>query len=178
MRDALCWVLENLAEGDRERVFVLAHSAGGIHAAGLLLQPSLLPESLRAALRGVILMGVPYEIQRGGPADFFTAAEAYYGGAKQIAHKQPLGQLRRADPAAVAALPPIRNIMAQREPRRISSAGKAFVELYIRKGGDIVSEVLEGHNHLSPILALSSGSGEQWAGKVVRWVLEKNFRLC
>lgn len=169
--DALTWVSRNLGDvGDTGRIFVLGHSAGGIHVAGLLLSPSLYAQAV--PVRGVVLLGVPYEIPASNKtaADLRQAAELYYGDAKKAAASQPLGMLRRAEKDYVAALPPLRNMIAEREPRYISSAAKIFGQLYASKGGRVQTSVLDGHNHLSPIFALCSGQMEEWGMDVAEWV--------
>jgi hypothetical protein len=143
----------------------------------MLFQPTLFPPPLVEAIRGVILMGVPYEVakphNKGLP--FRVAAENYYQGEKKITLNQPLGLLRRADENHVVSLPPLRNILAQSEPRRVKSANRAFLEAFKSKGGVVQEIVLEGHDHVSPILALSSGVGEDWGEETAKWILE-SFR--
>lgn len=171
--DAWSWVSRNLGDvGDTGRMFVLAHSAGGMHVAGLLLSPALYARVAVPGIRGVVLLGVPYEIPASvrTAADLIQAAELYYGNAKKVATTQPLGMLRRAEKEFVAALPPLRNMIAEREPRYISSAARAFGQLYASKGGRIENMVLDGHDHLSPIFALCSGQMEEWGVDVVEWL--------
>ncbi|KAI5996757.1 hypothetical protein EDC04DRAFT_3096472 [Pisolithus marmoratus] len=57
------------------------------------------------------------------------------------------------------------------EPRAISTSMRTFAREYRKRGGTVDEFVLEGHDHLSPILALSSGSGEGWGYDVVRWIM-------
>jgi acetyl esterase/lipase len=162
---SLSWILENLKEGDTSRLYILAHSAGGVHVAGMLLQPSVFTSSLRDAVRGIILLGTPFEMQN----DKETALQ-YYGSAKNIATDQPLSLLRRAPSEYIASLPPLRNLLAESEPRRISASARNFAKLYESKGGTIENYVLEGHSHLSPVMSLSSGNGEKWAELVCSWL--------
>jgi len=169
--DALTWVSHNLNDvGDTGRIFILGHSAGGVHVAGLLLNPSIYTRSI--PIRGVVLLGVPYEIPASNKiaAHLWKAAEVYYGNAKKVASNQPLGMLRRAAEEWVSALPPLRNIMAAREPRYISSAARTFGQLYASKGGQVHTSVLVGHNHLSPIFSLCSGQMEEWGTDVADWI--------
>ncbi|KAF8816047.1 alpha/beta-hydrolase [Phlegmacium glaucopus] len=170
-RDAVLWVIEHVSEGDTSRVFVMGHSAGGVHVATMLLLPTLFSPLLRNAIRGVVLMGVPYEVTNKKALPFRIAAEKYYEEEKKIALNQPLGLLRRAHGDHVRSLPPIRNILAQSEPRRVKSANRAFLESYKDKGGVVQEVVLEGHDHVSPILALMSGIGEDWGTDIVKWIL-------
>lgn len=170
VHNAITWVIEHLStEGDSKRLFVMGHSAGGIHVSGLLLSPSMF-SSVANAVRGVVLVGVPCEIQN-RKAEFRSAAELYYGSAKQLALHQPLGLLRRSDPDYIATLPVVLNIIAKSEPRMISSSVRIFTQMLWEKGAKAELYVLEGHDHVSPILALSSGHGEEWGNQIVDWIL-------
>lgn len=178
VRDALLWVAEHMAvvkpnedgkgEDTSTPLYILGHSAGGVHVCGFLLSPfflSALPS--RVHIRGVALMGVPYDLTS------VTSATRYYGSIRNIRENHPLALLRRCDSDYVMNLPPLRNILARSEPKRISSSTRAFVDLFKQKRGTIEEFVLEGHDHLSPLLALSTGvsAGEGWGQDLVEWVL-------
>ncbi|KAF9482312.1 alpha/beta-hydrolase [Pholiota conissans] len=172
VRDALAWISLSLCDiGDISRLFVMGHSAGGVHLSGYMLNPSIYNQSIR--ISGIILLGVPYEIPVGNKAvsDFRSAAKLYYGDAKKVAANQPLGMLRRANKDWVVALPPLRNMMAAREPRYLASAVRTFGQLYASKGGTVQTNVLDGHDHLSPIGSLCTGEGEEWGIEVAEWIL-------
>lgn len=169
--EALNWVSRNLKDaGDTDRIFIMGHSAGGVHVAGFLLNPMTC--TLSSPFRGVIFIGVPYEIPAANKVSvhFRAAAEAYYGSAKNVASHQPLGMLRRARDEWISRLPPVRNLIAAREPRYISSAARTFAQLYASKGGSIETGVLDGHDHTSPIFSLCSGRTEGWGTDVAEWV--------
>ncbi|KAI6008124.1 Alpha/Beta hydrolase protein [Pisolithus orientalis] len=171
VRDAIGWTIENVAEGDSNRVFLLGHSAGGLHLASYLLLPSLfLSSSALGCVCGVILMGVPCEISPSRPR-FYAVAQSYYGNAKKVVANHPLSLLRQANDSHILSLPPIRNIMAESEPRAISASMRTFAREFKKRGGIIEEFVLEGHDHLSPVLALSSGSGEDWGHDILRWII-------
>ncbi|KAF9461142.1 Alpha/Beta hydrolase protein [Collybia nuda] len=170
IRDAMTWVVKNLSEGIPNRVSILAHSAGGIHVAGMLFTPSLFPSTVASSVRGVALLGVPYELSNYKRPRIHAASLQYYGNLQNIAANQPLGLLRRADKAHIASLPHIRNMRAESEPRVISGGVKTLTRLVGEKGGTIEECVLEGHDHLSPILSLSCGSGEEWGDGIVEWI--------
>lgn len=118
-------------------------------------------------------MGVPFEIGLGN-MPFRVAAEQDYGGTKEAAKKHPLSLFRNADERHVTSLPPVRSLLAESEPRRIKGAHSTFSEVFRRKGGTLEEFVLEGHDHLSPVLALSAGFGEEWGDtitdSIVRWM--------
>ncbi|KAI5984041.1 Alpha/Beta hydrolase protein [Pisolithus albus] len=157
VRDAIEWTIENVAEGDSNRVFLLGHSAGGLHLASYLLLPSLYRSSSAfGRMRGAILMGVPCEIL---PVT------------KKVSVNHPLSLLRQTDDSHICSLPPVWNIMVGSEPRAISTSMRTFAREFRKRGSTVDEFVLEGHDHLSPILALSSGSGEDWSYDVVRWIM-------
>ena len=172
VRDAIEWSIKNISEGDSDRVFLFGHSAGGIHLASYLLLPSLYRSSSAIGrVRGVILMGVPCEISPSRP-QFYATAQIYYGNAKKVAANQPLNLLRRADNLHVHSLPPLWSIAAGSEPRAISASMRNFSGELRKRGGTVDEFVLDGHDHLSPVLALSSGSGEEWGYDAVKWIFK------
>jgi len=175
VRDALLWVKHNLSEGDTDRIFILAHSAGGVHVSSLLLNPALFSPPISAAVKGVFLLSVPLEIGNGKMAELWNASSTYYGSPKKIAANQPIALLRRADRTYVADIPPLHLAIAGSEPRMIASGNRTFAELFRKKGGVVEQSVLDGHDHLSPILSLSSGNGEEWGEDVSRWILESSL---
>ena len=171
VRDALDWVVQHLAslgDDNSTHVFVLAHSAGGMHVSGYLLT-DLFASSPAAYIRGVAFMGVPFEIYP-SRVKFYAVAETYYGDRKKIAQNQPLRILRRMEHSRVASLPPLRNYIAGNEPRAISSSMRNFAKEWKKKGGIVEVLVMDAHDHLSPVLALSSGSGEEWGEDLVAWI--------
>ena len=67
-------------------------------------------------------------------------------------------------------------LKSENEPPQISAACDAFVEgLEGRLGRKMRYEVMKGHNHISPNMALMSGEGEDWAEAVAEWVKLKTF---
>ncbi|KAI0342195.1 alpha/beta-hydrolase [Trametopsis cervina] len=175
IRNAIDWVIQNLANvANCERVFLMAHSAGGIHLSSFLLSPLYFDAqpTHRTGIRGAILVGVPYEIPVGNKvaANMHNAAQLYYCGVDNIAKQQPMGLLRRAEETWVTGLPPIRILVAARDPRHLVSSAKTFSNLWEKKGGRVSSGTLDGHDHLSPIFSPFSGQREEWANDVINWI--------
>ncbi|KAI5999275.1 Alpha/Beta hydrolase protein [Pisolithus albus] len=110
-------------------------------------------------------------VAEGDSNRFYAIAQHYYGSAKKVSANHPLSLLRRTDDSHIRSLPPVQNIMADSEPRVISTSMRTFAREFRKRGGTVDEFVLEGHDHLSPILALSSGSGEDWGYDVVRWIM-------
>lgn len=167
VKDAVEWVVKNFPASS-SNTFIMGHSAGGVHIAGVLFTPELFSH-IYHAIRGVVLIGVPMTIPASRP-DFYAAAINYYGSPKAINRNHPLGLLQRCGKEIGSTLPSIRALRASSEPRYISTSMHTFAENFRKKGGVIEEFVLEGHDHLSPVLALCSGSGEEWGLDIVKWI--------
>ncbi|KAF8960784.1 hypothetical protein BDZ97DRAFT_1282428 [Flammula alnicola] len=102
----------------------------------------------------------------------YRIALTYYSTKQAISKEQPLGLLQRANKPYISSLPPVRTIIAGSERRVTAASMRAFAEEFRLKGGSIEEFVHEGHDHLSPILALTTGSGEDWGEDMVKWVKE------
>ncbi|KAF8889999.1 hypothetical protein CPB84DRAFT_1849220 [Gymnopilus junonius] len=149
-------------------VFIMGHSAGGVHLAGVLFTPGLFSRA-SPAIRGVVFLGILMTIPASRP-QFYPAAITYYDSPKAISRNQPLRLLQRCTQEIASGLPPIRALAAGSEPRYILTGMHVFAEELRKKGGVIEEFVLEGHDHLSPVLALCSGNGEEWDLDIVKWI--------
>ncbi|KAF9530512.1 Alpha/Beta hydrolase protein [Crepidotus variabilis] len=141
VRDAFQWVVKNSQriEANSNHLYVLAHSAGGIHVSGCLLTPSLF-EPVAKYLRGITFLGVPITISH-----------------------------------HIAQFPPILNLRAACEPRLIRKSIYMFTQTLVKKGVQVEELVLAGHDHMSPIMALSSGYGGEWGDNVAEWILGARY---
>ncbi|CAA7257495.1 unnamed protein product [Cyclocybe aegerita] len=170
LRDAILWSIQNILEGDPGRLHVLTHSAGAIHMAGLLLKSQLF-QPIKGRIRSISLMGFPCVISP-SRAELYSNALKYYGSAQTISKEQPLGLLKRANEKYISSLPPIRFIFASSEPKTISTTMRFFFKEFRAKGGRIMETVLDGHDHMSPVLALGSESGEEWGEELASLILK------
>jgi hypothetical protein len=142
---------------DVTRVFILAHSAGGLHVAGYLLA-SFSSSSAAHLVRGVVFMGVPYEISP-SRAKFYAVA--------RLIMMETENESRRMAPLCVASQPSMRYLIAGSVPHALSIAMRNFTSEFKSKGEELV---LEGRDHLSPLLSLSSGTSEGWGEDLVEWI--------
>lgn len=145
---ALDWIASHIGEcgGDPDRIVVLAHSAGAAHASTALFDTRLQPQRL-ASVRAVALLSGLYRIEPGMSAPGVTA---YFGeDAATFDDRSPLGAAARCTlPAMVAA--------AELDPPSFARQAEALVEKLAESGNTPLVLLLEGHNHVSPVLALGS----------------------
>ena len=196
VRDAIAWTIDRLQDewpelkADPATLFLLAHSAGGVHLSSLLLTPALTSSANTSNtfenVRGIAFLGVPFAPTPSRRV-FYDNALLYYGSASLLSINHPMALLKKAPPSLINSLPPLRNMCAASEPKAIASGIRSFTEEWRKKaatdtgtrneamnktGVGIEEVVLEDHDHLSPILALSTGNvaGEQWGEELVQWM--------
>ncbi|GLB41877.1 putative carboxylesterase family protein [Lyophyllum shimeji] len=179
VRAAILWTIDNPAHlttpssphPDTEQIFVMGHSAGATHVISALLLPST-PHEWRARIAGAILCAGAHHFDALDPEHETQAVvEQLYGGKKGVKENEPMGLLRRADDATVAALPRMVLVVAENEPQWLHKASDDFaVALEARTGEKPSKIVARGHNHISVNWALSTGQGETWAEDVIAWI--------
>lgn len=52
--------MQNLTEGDTDRIFILAHSAGGVYVSSLVLTPALFSSPISGAIEGLVHAVIPF----------------------------------------------------------------------------------------------------------------------
>lgn len=151
----------------------MGNSAGAVHAATWLLEPSL-AESRKSVqnnslvLKGVILVSIPAHFQS-AIADRRDVLAAYYR--NRIAEDCAFGLLTRVQEVqsrvlvVTAALDPDDEIL--------QPSGDFVDEFKKRLGGEKLTELcLEGHNHFSTVIGLGTGVDreESLGTEVLRWM--------
>ncbi len=148
---ALDWIASHIGDcgGDPERIVVLAHSAGASHVSAALFDARFQPQHL-ASVRAVALMSGLYRVEPGMPT---PGATAYFGeDPATFGDRSPLGAAARCTlPIAVAS--------AELDPPYLVRQSDALVEALAGSGRTPLVLHLEGHNHVSPVLALG-GRGD------------------
>ena len=144
---AMGWVREHAARwgGDPARIVLFGHSAGASHAAEALARmQEKSSESLPAA--AVLLSGIY------APADVATTPgrQAYFGA------DASLYEARASVSRLAAARLPLLIAHSEREPREFADQARALGAALEKRGGAPQCEVLEGHNHFSPVMSLGS----------------------
>jgi len=166
--DALAWIVKNLEkEGDTHRVFIYGHSAGALNQSLLLTHPNLLHKEVRPRIKGAIFNGGAFRIEGKNIPEH---VQAYFGRDGLHITNSPWGLLRAASDSLVASFPPIFILMAEREPPLITTLSQDFIKLLKTRNVEVAEYTIQGHNHISSNLALSSGEGEDWAEEVVSWI--------
>ncbi|KAJ7463317.1 alpha/beta-hydrolase [Mycena latifolia] len=163
LRAALAWAAANLADtADLGRVYLVGHSAGGVHVLTLLLhEPAPVPG---VTVKGTVIASAPYHF--GGSA----MADGYYGTPESTAANAPLGLLNASFDEVLGSLPPLALVHCARDPPEFVAAHGDFVEALEAKKLGRKDILAEGHNHISLTWALGTGDGEGWAEEVVGWI--------
>ncbi len=161
---AIDWIAQNIARygGDPTRIFVIGQSAGAVHAASALFDPTLRPagyDSIRAAA----LMSGLYKITAGMTAPNFNV---YFGDdASTYAERSPVNFV------ATSKLPVLMTL-AELEAEFFAPQAAALMEALNRRDGHSPQFAwLRGHNHLSPVLGM--GSRSDLLGKAIVSELKK-----
>jgi len=166
--DALEWIVGNLGkDGDTNRIFLMGHSAGALNQSLLLLHPTLLSNEVRKRIKGAVFNGGAFRFE--GRA-VMVRIQAYFGHDGMHITNSPYGLLRSASDAHVGRLPPVMNLLAEREPPFVVESVHAFGDLLKSRGVRVTDYVAEGHNHISVNFALMTGQGEEWAEEAVNWM--------
>ncbi|KAJ6492061.1 Alpha/Beta hydrolase protein [Mycena sanguinolenta] len=158
-------------DADTTSVFLVGHSAGGVHVLTLLLAPSILTAELRAHLKGVVIASAPCHYDVAGPENGERERTTmYYGSSEAITQHSPLALLQDSSKETVGALPPLVMIICERDPEWFKIVGSDFRTALAEKGTVAPLIAAEGHNHISLTFALSTGQGEKWAEDIVSWI--------
>ncbi|KAL2076030.1 hypothetical protein VTL71DRAFT_973 [Oculimacula yallundae] len=187
------WVKGEGGEGGKggREVFLCGNSAGGVHVSTFLLADMFREERKRyvdgderGEGKGVVLKGI---VELATPCHFHGAEEGrkvvmetYFGGGEDIKEKSVCGLLesvRKSGKARKELGIPERMYVAVGEfdpDDEIADSVKNFVEGWKETFGEegLVVKFMEGHNHISPALALMSGDrkGENWAEELIEWM--------
>ncbi|KAF9467689.1 alpha/beta hydrolase domain-containing protein [Collybia nuda] len=181
VRDATVWVIQHpehlttptSPNPDVGGVFMMGHSAGAVHVFAALMLPQT-PETavLKSNVVGAILCAGAFNIRElSKDAVLYPVIVQHYNGEERVQEDEPMGLLRRADDATVAALPRLIVVEGEKEPSWLLTAGADFrdaIEARIGKRPEWI--VAKHHNHISTNMALSTGEGEEWAESVIEWI--------
>ncbi|KAJ7465374.1 alpha/beta-hydrolase [Mycena galericulata] len=170
IHDAVAWAVAHPAElgpdADIHSVFLLGHSAGGVHTLTLLLAPALSASAQRLPIKGAFISSAPSHFP---PAPAAGPWALYYGSPDATALHEPLALLNAAAPEVIAGLPPLAILGCENDPVWFKKVAGEFEGAWAEKGVKPKQILAKGHNHISPSLALGTGQGEEWAEEFVAW---------
>ncbi|KAH0147749.1 alpha/beta-hydrolase, partial [Aureobasidium melanogenum] len=154
---AVEWIKNHFNTGNH-KLWIMGNSAGAVHSATWLLEPSLVEsrktvQTGSVVIQGVILVSIPGHFQQAG-TDRSDVLTAYYK--DRLEEDCALGLASRAQTPITKLLV----VTATLDPEdEILKPSQDFVNKYKERfGQDSLSEVLlEGHNHFSTTLALGTG---------------------
>ncbi|KEF54372.1 uncharacterized protein A1O9_09538 [Exophiala aquamarina CBS 119918] len=190
------WIENNLCKkNDREpsrvttrEMVIMGNSAGGVHLTSWLFDDAFAstrkrfvknPSNLR--LKAAVVLSSTMLLDPNIPAMRSTLL-GYYGTEEDVVRKSPLNLMSSATSAKSGdtpehsekkSWPHILLITTEFDPEFVAETGKTFLTKWISKGGKGDYWELEGHNHLSPPLALGTGNEEAEA-----WGFELGVRLA
>ncbi|KAJ5459495.1 uncharacterized protein N7458_001047 [Penicillium daleae] len=179
LSEALAWV-DRRYSGQKRPLFILGNSAGGMHACAWLFEPifkdtrrALIESSNGIRITGIVLVGVLYHFGY-STASLKERLASYLG--TELDHYSPMISARRcleSGELMSAGLPPVLVIDSELDPDDILRATQDFISV-LRKSNYLEIKYLQaqGHNHISPPLALGTGipGEEDWAFQVLSFI--------
>jgi acetyl esterase/lipase len=166
-------------QGSHRQVFIMGNSAGGIHACTWLFEDKF-KESRREAiagshgvrLTGVITLGAAFTF-RHSPQALVEMVSRYLGADAE--KNSPMGCIERCKASGELAGEPWPRMLivdSELDPEDIlQSSQDALTGLKSVENIIVDYRKLQGHNHISPPLALGTGVAEEeaWGFEVGRW---------
>ncbi|KEQ83990.1 alpha/beta-hydrolase [Aureobasidium pullulans EXF-150] len=169
---ALEWVKNRFSTGNH-KLWIMGNSAGAVHSATWLLEPSLAEsrksvQSGSVVIQGVVLVSIPAHFQQAGE-DRSEVLTAYYK--DKVEQDCALGLVSRAETPITRVLAVLGTLDPEDE---IIEPSNDFVKKWKERfGQDKLTEVLlEGHNHFSTVIALGTGieREESLGTEVLKWM--------
>jgi len=164
--------------GDGVDLFLLGNSAGGVHVATFLLDPAFAKAredvltssgSNGVRLRGAIFLGTPFHWAGYDDKNIRT-----YLGPETIRENSPIGKveetIRETGSAPVLPHCKLLILLSEFDPELLFLTARDLEAAW--QDQDIETQVLEGHNHISPQLGLGTGIGreEAWGEQVAAFL--------
>ncbi|KAI1613938.1 Alpha/Beta hydrolase protein [Exophiala viscosa] len=179
---AIDWVLGHFPKP--LDIYMMGNSAGGVHLSTYLFAPDfatsrrqILSASSAGVLKGVILLSVPFHFEQ-AHADRRETLRAYFGDNVRV--RCPLGLLEASkQDRSISEL--------QQVPVMVSNGTLDPEDEILVPRGDFIKEwkasgavtpkltvqMMEGHNHLSPVLAVGTAvpAEEAWARQAIDFII-------
>jgi hypothetical protein len=176
--------LETFASDQKRDVYLMGNSAGGVHISTFLFEPRFLEQRLSyfsgeksITLKGAIEVAVPCHFRKTTTSRLETLRK-YYGNENDVETKCVYGLLEAIIHSKKSreevGVPKVLALLGQYDPAyEIGEPMEDFVALWKKTWREgLEFAFMEGHNHISPPLALMSGDakGERWGEDVVKWI--------
>ncbi|KAI1178214.1 Alpha/Beta hydrolase protein [Nemania sp. FL0916] len=172
------WIRDELATQDGYESIDLVlsgNSAGGVHVSTFLLDPAFaagrdaaIAGATGVRLRGAVCLGTPFHWGEWCG----ETLQAYLGEGKTF-ENSAIGRLQEAvNKGSVSRLSEVKFLImiSEMDPPLMFETAEEFKRLW--PGEDIEIQVLEGHNHISPQLSLSTGieREEAWGVRLAEFL--------
>lgn len=180
---ALQWVEKRFT--DRDTLYLLGNSAGGVHVVSWLFGRSFTEhrdqligvKSSGSSLKiqAVGLLGAPFRLDPEGAMK--PLLSAHYGEPEFIRAEEPqqlmLNTTEHLSREEIGRWPRLSVLVCELDPESdIRQAGKNFADLWQSRGGRGNFVDIPGHNHISPVLSLGTAleKEEAWGYEFGRWL--------
>lgn len=189
---ALRWAEKEFGGKEEKRdVFLVGNSAGGVHASTFCLaeefvsqRKELMKGKKGVVLRGLVNLAVPVHFKR-AEVGRGEVLRVYYGDEREVEEKCVFGLLeavkRSGKGREEVGVPSCLAVLGEFDPEdEIGEPMQDFVRLWKGMGASWEESIelskAEGHNHISPPMALCSGDvkGEKWGEDVVAWIKKQS----
>lgn len=166
-------------------IYIMGNSAGGLHTSTYLLAPDFAESRQRllgdssgpAKLKGVILLSVPLHFGKADPSREETL-RTYFD--EQIEERCPLGLLKAAKQNGT--IEDLRKLPVLAPTGTLDPEDEVLIPVadFVKEWRSIPSVAsnlseytMEGHNHISPVLAVGTGvpAEEAWARQVINFIV-------
>lgn len=184
---AIDWVVQHFAAKSTEPLdlYLMGNSAGGVHLATYLLAPDFASSRRRiitdssgvAKLQAAVLLSVPLHFGQANP-DRSEVLSTYFG--TTIEEHCPLGLLKAAkQDGSFDELEQVQTLVltGSLDPEdEVVTPNQDFISEWSDAGtgsSSLTVQIMEGHNHISPVLAVGTGvpAEEAWGRQVVDFLL-------
>jgi acetyl esterase/lipase len=161
--------------GDGRPLFVMGNSAGGVNAVSWLLEDAFTDSRGNSKVTGLISLGSLLDFE-GLPAPMPDVLKGYFD--EDFVKKSPLAVLRRSSREGTLkeTLPALLLLWSELDPEFIIKSNNDFKTELEQNGLQATAVEIKGHNHISPPLALMTGSPaeEEWGASTAEWIKKQS----
>jgi len=160
-------------------IYILGNSAGGVHVSTAAFAPQLekMREAMQFKVAGLMFLGTPFCYDK-ALKEREEVLETYFGGSEGIKTNSPLAMLKQFDvKGSRYAKTKTRFLLMDGEfdpDDEIREPHAKFVDELQKSAKDVevCVHVLQGHNHVSPLLGLGTGlqDAEAWGHLAGQWI--------